>query len=61
METAGGKPYEISIKDNICTPLGMADTRAGGWPASETEPNQPRGHYPQPGKIGSVPHKLDDE
>lgn len=48
-ETIAGRPYEELVKERIFGPLGMKDARIGGWPASTTDPNQPRGHYPGAG------------
>lgn len=44
-EKAAGQSYEDLLQHRIFEPLGMNTARVGGWPASETEPNQPRGHY----------------
>lgn len=44
-EKAAGQSYEDLLQHRIFEPLGMNTARIGGWPASETEPNQPRGHY----------------
>jgi CubicO group peptidase (beta-lactamase class C family) len=45
-EKATHQPYEELLQQKIFKPLGMNTARTGGWPASNMEPNQPRGHYP---------------
>jgi CubicO group peptidase (beta-lactamase class C family) len=44
-EKAAGQSYETLLQQRIFEPLGMNTARVGGWPASEGEPSQPRGHY----------------
>lgn len=44
-ERAAGQSYETLLQQKIFEPLGMNTARVGGWPASEDEPSQPRGHY----------------
>ena len=61
-ETAAGESYESLLESRIFGPLGMKTARVGGWPASTREPDQPRGHYVEPGKQGTLrPQPLDDE
>ncbi len=45
LETVTGQAYEDLLQERIFAPLSMVDSRVGGWPASEEEPDQPRGHY----------------
>ncbi|MBA7639789.1 D-aminopeptidase [subsurface metagenome] len=45
LEQVTGKSYEDLLQEWIFEPLGMKTARIGGWPASESEPDQPRGHY----------------
>jgi CubicO group peptidase (beta-lactamase class C family) len=62
VEQAAGQSYESLIHERIFKPLGMNTARIGGWPASESEPNQPRGHYVnQESPAERLPQKLDDE
>ncbi len=49
IEEAVGKSFETVLQEKIFQPLGMSSARLGGWPASESEPGQPRGHYPVTG------------
>ncbi len=44
-EKVAKKPFETLIHDRIFVPLGMKGARIGGWPASVSDPHQPRGHY----------------
>jgi len=44
-EIASGKSYEDLLQQNIFYKLGMNNSKIGGWPACENEPEQPRGHY----------------
>lgn len=44
-EKATETSYEALIEQRIFAPLGMNMTKTGGWPASQSEPAQPRGHY----------------
>lgn len=44
-ERAAGQSYETLLQQRIFEPLGMNTAKVGGWPASEDEPSQPRGHY----------------
>ena len=60
-ELAAGNSYEDLLKQNIFEKLGMKTTRTGGWPASEKEPNQPRGHYFDKENNKLKPQTLDDE
>jgi CubicO group peptidase (beta-lactamase class C family) len=60
-EIAGGMPYEELVAKRIYGPLGMSGALIGGWPASNAEPLQPRGHYPPSWFLGSPqPQPLDD-
>ncbi len=60
VELATGQSYEDLLQERIFEPLGMKTARIGGWPASESEPDQPRGHYV--GQAGKpTPQSLDDE
>jgi CubicO group peptidase (beta-lactamase class C family) len=62
IERAAEKSYESLLRERIFKPLGMNSTRIGGWPASESEPDQPRGHYINQESPGEpIPQKLDDE
>jgi CubicO group peptidase (beta-lactamase class C family) len=62
LEKAAGQSYENLLQEKIFEPLGMKTARIGGWPASESEPNQPRGHYVgQDGTDKPTPQKLDAE
>jgi CubicO group peptidase (beta-lactamase class C family) len=62
VERTAGKSYESLLHERIFKPLGMNNTKLGGWPASESEPEQPRGHYINPESPGEpIPQKLDDE
>jgi CubicO group peptidase (beta-lactamase class C family) len=58
-ETAAGESYESLLQNRIFRPLDMTTARIGGWPASATEPDQPRGHYSLSGQLR--PQPLDDE
>lgn len=60
-ETATGKSYEELIADRIFTPLGMSQAKLGKWPASESEPDQPRGHYPSDNGSSPKPQSLTDK
>jgi len=61
VEQAAGKAYEDLLQERIFRPLGMNTTKIGGWPASESDPDQPRGHYPnQKNPDKPIPQKLDD-
>jgi CubicO group peptidase (beta-lactamase class C family) len=61
-EQAAGQSYEDLLYEKIFKPLGMNTARIGGWPASGSEPDQPRGHYIDQESPGNpVPQKLDDE
>lgn len=57
-ETAVGVPYEQVVEERIFRPLSMEGARFGGWPASESDPLQPRGHYA--GEGDPRPQPLDD-
>jgi CubicO group peptidase (beta-lactamase class C family) len=62
LELAAGQSYEDLLKKRIFEPLGMKTARIGGWPASATEPDQPRGHYAGQDKGGlPKPQDLNDE
>jgi CubicO group peptidase (beta-lactamase class C family) len=62
LELAAGQSYEALLKELIFKPLGMKTARTGGWPASKSEPDQPRGHYMARANTGKpTPQKLDDE
>ncbi len=58
-ETAAEEPYESLLRSRVFRPLGMETARVGAWPASEAEPDQPRGHYVESGRLR--PQPLDDE
>ena len=62
LELATGQSYEDLLQERIFEPLGMKTARVGGWPASESEPNQPRGHYFGRDKTSiPTPQDLDDK
>jgi CubicO group peptidase (beta-lactamase class C family) len=62
LEQAAAKPYEEILQELIFDPLGMHTARIGGWPASPSEPDQPRGHYFDPERRKPpTPQDLDDE
>lgn len=62
LELAAGQSYEDLMQERIFKPLGMKTARIGGWPASESEPEQPRGHYVGQDATGKpTPQRLDDE
>jgi CubicO group peptidase (beta-lactamase class C family) len=62
LELAAEQPYEDLVQKRIFEPLGMKNARIGGWPASKSEPNQPRGHYITQENAGKpTPQSLDDE
>ncbi len=60
-ELAAGNSYEDLLKQNIFEKLEMKTARTGGWPASEKEPNQPRGHYFDKENNTLKSQALDDE
>jgi CubicO group peptidase (beta-lactamase class C family) len=61
-ELATGQSYEDLLQKWIFEPLGMKTARIGGWPASEAEPDQPRGHYFGQDTTGRpFPQDLDDQ
>jgi CubicO group peptidase (beta-lactamase class C family) len=60
-ETAAGIPYEELIRREIFEPLEMDGARIGKWPASISDPDQPRGHYPAPDGANPKPQDLSDE
>ncbi len=62
VELAAEQSYEDLLQQRIFDPLGMSTAKLGGWPASESEPGQPRGHYIDQESPGEpIPQKLDDE
>jgi CubicO group peptidase (beta-lactamase class C family) len=62
IELATGQSYENILQERIFKPLGMNTARIGGWPASTSCPEQPRGHYMNPeNKAEPIPQELDDE
>ncbi len=62
LEQVAGRSYEDLLYERIFKPLGMNTTKIGGWPASESQPDQPRGHYIDPENPGiPLPQKLNDE
>ena len=62
LEQVTGKSYEDLLQEWIFEPLGIKTARIGGWPASESEPNQPRGHYiGRESANNPTPQDLDDE
>jgi CubicO group peptidase (beta-lactamase class C family) len=62
LEVSSGKSYEDLLHEVIFKPLGMTATKVGGWPASVSDPHQPRGHYVgRDSTQDPVPQKLDDE
>ena len=61
LEQAAGQSYEDLLYERIFKPLGMNTARIGGWPASESDPDQPRGHYIDRESPGEpIPQKLND-
>lgn len=61
-ELAAGQSYEELLQKWIFEPLRMKTARIGGWPASESEPDQPRGHYFGQDTTGRLfPQDLDDQ
>jgi CubicO group peptidase (beta-lactamase class C family) len=46
IDKVSGSPYEKFLQQKIFDPLNMVNAKTGGWPASEKEPLQPRGHFP---------------
>jgi CubicO group peptidase (beta-lactamase class C family) len=62
LEKTAGESYETLLQKHIFDPLNMTTARVGGWPASDSEPHQPRGHYPgRDRSTPPVPQALDDE
>ncbi len=62
LEVAAGQSYEELVQERIFQPLGMKTARIGGWPVSELEPDQPRGHYMgRESTSKPTPQSLDDE
>lgn len=55
VESIAGASYEALLAREIFEPLGMTTARVGGWPASDTEPHQPRGHYVENGALRPQP------
>lgn len=58
LEVRAGLAYEDLLRVQIFEPLGMKSARVGGWPASSSDPDQPRGHYAK--AQGLTPQPLDD-
>ena len=44
-EKVTGESFEVLMQKRVFDALGMTSAKIGGWPASPTEPYQPRGHY----------------
>ncbi|UCD05639.1 MAG: beta-lactamase family protein [candidate division WOR-3 bacterium] len=62
IEQATGQSYEKLLQERIFKPLRMNTAKIGGWPASLSDPDQPRGHYIDPeNKAEPTPQELDDE
>lgn len=59
VERRAGKSFEDLLSERILEPLEMKGVRVGGWPASNSDPNQPRGHYMKDGEFVAQP--LEDE
>lgn len=57
-ERMSGESFESLLRKRILQPLEMADVGIGGWPASTSDPEQPRGHYTEGN--GYRPQPLDD-
>jgi CubicO group peptidase (beta-lactamase class C family) len=57
-EVVTGISFETLLATRIFEPLGMRSARLGGWPASLADPDQPRGHYVEAGKLRA--QTLDD-
>ncbi len=61
IELATQQSYEELLQERLFDPLGMKTAKIGGWPASLSEPGQPRGHYPgQDSAATPTPQQLDD-
>jgi CubicO group peptidase (beta-lactamase class C family) len=61
IELATQQSYEDLLQERVFDPLGMKTAKIGGWPASLSEPDQPRGHYPGPDSVVTpTPQQLDD-
>ena len=61
IELAAQQSYESLLQERLFKPLGMKTATIGGWPASPSEPNQPRGHYTgQDSAAKPAPQQLDD-
>lgn len=60
LEKITGESYEALLQKRIFDLLGMKTAKVGGWPASVSEPEQPRGHFYAPDQSGvPTPQKLD--
>lgn len=59
IDNISGRSYEDLLQQKIFNPLQMVNVKIGGWPASEKEPLQPRGHYP--GEKSPKPQELNDD
>lgn len=62
LEKISDESYEDLLQTRIFEPLGMKTAKVGGWPASVSEPGQPRGHFYPPDRSGvPTPQKLDPQ
>ena len=57
LERSSGVAWEKLIISRVTKPLGMSSVQFG-WPATTTNPHQPRGHYVREGRVQAQP--LDD-